>query len=141
MIFVLYIIFLFFCVFFFFNDPATTEIYTYRHPLSLHDALPFAPDHSRRRRSRRCWRALWQTDPWARHGSSTSHPGEAPTFGSSPRPRPSCTVTRRFGSSTVSSSRPMRPPSSRWSRGRSEEHTSELQSLMRISYAVFCLKK
>src|SRR3546814_5205703 len=25
--------------------------------------------------------------------------------------------------------------------GRSEEHTSELQSLMRISYAVFCLKK
>src|SRR3546814_9208544 len=38
----------------------------------------------------------------------------------------------------------LRPPPSyprttmRW---RSEEHTSELQSLMRISYAVFCLKK
>src|SRR3546814_1864353 len=32
--------------------------------------------------------------------------------------------------------------SSRFSRSsRSEEHTSELQSLMRISYAVFCLKK
>src|SRR3546814_3851409 len=30
----------------------------------------------------------------------------------------------------------IRPP-----RRRSEEHTSELQSLMRISYAVFCLKK
>src|SRR3546814_6265522 len=30
--------------------------------------------------------------------------------------------------------RPSNPP-------RSEEHTSELQSLMRISYAVFCLKK
>src|SRR3546814_3102120 len=30
-----------------------------------------------------------------------------------------------------------RPPEAR----RSEEHTSELQSLMRISYAVFCLKK
>src|SRR3546814_3369595 len=30
------------------------------------------------------------------------------------------------------------PPRTRW---RSEEHTSELQSLMRISYAVFCLKK
>src|SRR3546814_2343686 len=31
----------------------------------------------------------------------------------------------------------------RWNRiaDRSEEHTSELQSLMRISYAVFCLKK
>src|SRR3546814_9511295 len=41
------------------------------------------------------------------------------------------------------------PPSARTSRtpgprdrpDRSEEHTSELQSLMRISYAVFCLKK
>src|SRR3546814_7985997 len=32
--------------------------------------------------------------------------------------------------------RPDKPPSD-----RSEEHTSELQSLMRISYAVFCLKK
>src|SRR3546814_15743474 len=28
------------CVSCFFNDTATTEIYTYRHPLSLHDALP-----------------------------------------------------------------------------------------------------
>src|SRR3546814_8191184 len=28
-----------------------------------------------------------------------------------------------------------------YAQGRSEEHTSELQSLMRISYAVFCLKK
>src|SRR3546814_1921654 len=28
-----------------------------------------------------------------------------------------------------------------WNAARSEEHTSELQSLMRISYAVFCLKK
>src|SRR3546814_6069088 len=28
-----------------------------------------------------------------------------------------------------------------WGECRSEEHTSELQSLMRISYAVFCLKK
>src|SRR3546814_3563027 len=28
-----------------------------------------------------------------------------------------------------------------FSNARSEEHTSELQSLMRISYAVFCLKK
>src|SRR3546814_9831729 len=29
----------------------------------------------------------------------------------------------------------------RWQAWRSEEHTSELQSLMRISYAVFCLNK
>src|SRR3546814_5842819 len=33
------------------------------------------------------------------------------------------------------------PILSQWWSVRSEEHTSELQSLMRISYAVFCLKK
>src|SRR3546814_3449243 len=33
------------------------------------------------------------------------------------------------------------PQPRRLAPGRSEEHTSELQSLMRISYAVFCLKK
>src|SRR3546814_5989118 len=37
-------------------------------------------------------------------------------------------------------SRPRQPARCRCHR-RSEEHTSELQSLMRISYAVFCLKK
>src|SRR3546814_1976137 len=36
---------------------------------------------------------------------------------------------------------PLQPRISRETRFRSEEHTSELQSLMRISYAVFCLKK
>src|SRR3546814_9183482 len=39
---------------------------------------------------------------------------------------------------------PRRPPPAAlcaYRRPRSEEHTSELQSLMRISYAVFCLKK
>src|SRR3546814_9308671 len=35
----------------------------------------------------------------------------------------------------------MRARLERGGRQRSEEHTSELQSLMRISYAVFCLKK
>src|SRR3546814_7912863 len=35
----------------------------------------------------------------------------------------------------------LRAPGVRGRAGRSEEHTSELQSLMRISYAVFCLKK
>src|SRR3546814_2695083 len=45
------------------------------------------------------------------------------------RPSHSAVTSERFqGSGSV------RP-------GRSEEHTSELQSLMRISYAVFCLKK
>src|SRR3546814_8905949 len=35
----------------------------------------------------------------------------------------------------------LRPDSPKSTSSRSEEHTSELQSLMRISYAVFCLKK
>src|SRR3546814_7931002 len=37
--------------------------------------------------------------------------------------------------------RPLPPAFPQRRVGRSEEHTSELQSLMRISYAVFCLKK
>src|SRR3546814_6230747 len=36
---------------------------------------------------------------------------------------------------------PVRAPLARLHQPRSEEHTSELQSLLRISYAVFCLKK
>src|SRR3546814_7706613 len=35
----------------------------------------------------------------------------------------------------------LRPGTILGEKARSEEHTSELQSLMRISYAVFCLKK
>src|SRR3546814_10514768 len=45
---------------------------------------------------------------------------------------------RKCGSRRHSLGRPSLPPRSPY---RSEEHTSELQSLMRISYAVFCLKK
>src|SRR3546814_5068521 len=41
---------------------------------------------------------------------------------------------------SVSAEGPM-PKALSTRRTRSEEHTSELQSLMRISYAVFCLKK
>src|SRR3546814_1896706 len=37
--------------------------------------------------------------------------------------------------------RAAQPQPTLWESLRSEEHTSELQSLMRISYAVFCLKK
>src|SRR3546814_1761302 len=44
------------------------------------------------------------------------------------------TRSRRCSRARISASRPGRTV-------RSEEHTSELQSLMRISYAVFCLKK
>src|SRR3546814_3922228 len=47
--------------------------------------------------------------------------------------------SRRQDGSRRTSHRQRWPGRSHWS--RSEEHTSELQSLMRISYAVFCLKK
>src|SRR3546814_16372691 len=93
---------------FFFNDTSTTEIYTYLHTLSLHDALPILSRAKRRR-----WRGAWGMN----------------------RAWPSCPIRpsaiHRVAGSTAFAARSR----------RSEEHTSELQSLMRISYAVFCLKK
>src|SRR3546814_5849979 len=78
------------------------------------------------------------TPPGGRPSSrSISIPASPPTPASPPpRRAPVLTTTP----SSAASSRPPRdaagkPPD------RSEEHTSELQSLMRISYAVFCLKK
>src|SRR3546814_8630185 len=47
------------------------------------------------------------------------------------KPPPRASGDRRTGARAAAAHRP----------ARSEEHTSELQSLMRISYAVFCLKK
>src|SRR3546814_7066143 len=88
-----------FCV----NDTATTEINTYRHTLSLHDALPI-------------WRGL-PALPAAAPGRCRSAGWHASSSRRS-RSRRRCRL----------------PP-------RSEEHTSELQSLMRILYAIFCLKK
>src|SRR3546814_9725938 len=57
------------------------------------------------------------------------------------RPGPSLQLPAPFVSSA--SAKPSSAPrtSSKRRSTRSEEHTSELQSLMRISYAVFCLKK
>ena len=83
------------CVFFFFNDTATTEIYT----LSLHDALPIYDDIE----------DLIDQVPIG--------DGEGPG---------NLDSASRFGFEFE---------------GRSEEHTSELQSPVPISYAVFCLKK
>src|SRR3546814_6593825 len=47
----------------------------------------------------------------------------------------------RAGRRVRTLSRPLGDGRGRQALSRSEEHTSELQSLMRISYAVFCLKK
>src|SRR3546814_16221922 len=82
---------------FFFNDSATTEIYTYGHTRSLHDALPI------------CDGLFLVVQP----GGTKSWMVRVQKHGN----------RRDFGLD------------------RSEEHTSELQSLMRTSYAVFCLKK
>src|SRR3546814_4385995 len=47
----------------------------------------------------------------------------------------------RFGGAFIGQENACRAAFDDRRRDRSEEHTSELQSLMRISYAVFCLKK
>src|SRR3546814_21164389 len=59
-------------------------------------------------------------------------------------PRPRATWSWHIRATTRQTARPYAwrgPRRSRRAQPRSEEHTSELQSLMRISYAVFCLKK
>src|SRR3546814_9912409 len=68
--------------------------------------------------------------PGARRGPMAAPPARGPW--------PAQTAPR-----SRSPTSPMRSASrlAKASRRRSEEHTSELQSLMRISYAVFCLKK
>src|SRR3546814_7272642 len=57
--------------------------------------------------------------------------------------RCSAGASSKVGTGTISPGMSQRelPPICRSCARRSEEHTSELQSLMRISYAVFCLKK
>src|SRR3546814_4641559 len=58
-----------------------------------------------------------------------ARPGEVPVFMAFDNEQPSMTVTTAPRADSPATDM------------RSEEHTSELQSLMRISYAVFCLKK
>ena len=106
------------CVFFFFNDTATTEIYT----LSLHDALPICVDHGARtlERPRNIFGigriACAQAEPIA-----WGHLVCAAGKGAHGMAAGQCFVHSAGA--------------------RSEEHTSELQSPVPISYAVFCLKK
>src|SRR3546814_4375909 len=69
------------------------------------------------------------TGGWDRRSSArASRPAAAPRRNRESSSAPSCPFLFRRTSPA--------PP-----RFRSDEHTSELQSLMRISYAVFCLKK
>src|SRR3546814_7897966 len=73
-----------------------------------------------------CLRQRAERSPTGTTGRRASPPSTA-------RGRAPATNTCRPGTATTSM--PAAPTT------RSEEHTSELQSLMRISYAVFCLKK
>src|SRR3546814_6100569 len=98
--------------FFFFNDTAPTGIYTYSHTLSLHDALPIY--------SHEAYVGIARCD----------------------EPQAASWIVLSTQRMTLPVSCAMRPYSVAVLRQiRSEEHTSELQSLMRISYAVFCLKQ
>src|SRR3546814_2148299 len=74
--------------------------------------------------------------PVAPHLSTVTWPFSTLTPASS-RPSPSTLPVMPIASRTFSTWIDSALPSA----VRSEEHTSELQSLMRISYAVFCLKK
>src|SRR3546814_8142332 len=104
------------CALFFFNDTSTTGIYTYVHTLSLHDALPIS--HLRRGEMK-----------------TASHMDLAQVLA-----EPWQSKALFCWNINIAASNPDQAALHEALR-RSEEHTSELQSLMRISYAVFCLKK
>src|SRR3546814_3852411 len=74
-------------------------------------------------------------DARRRHGRDAGHAAAQER----PHPRPHARRPVGAGGGARHDGEPPRRPDGRLR--RSEEHTSELQSLMRISYAVFCLKK
>src|SRR3546814_20669518 len=114
---------------FFFYDTTSTVIHTYLLILSLHDALPI------------CGHAFCRpcVPVQAQRLQRQDHPCCLQSAGCRELPR------RPPGQRAVSLRRDERRVerglSQGWRELRSEEHTSELQSLMRISYAVFGLKK
>src|SRR3546814_6934237 len=74
-----------------------------------------------------------------------SSDGGTGTPGSTEKHNPCAWPAPWYGSwpstTTFTASNGVAPKAAKICRARSEEHTSELQSLMRTSYAVFCLKK
>src|SRR3546814_6756351 len=133
-------------IFFFFNDTATTEIYTYLHTLSLHDALPILECElgghfllrPQIRRGARNSMIIDNLDIFGIAAAKTKD--QPPRAVDCHRPLSLSVAGQRMqphrlkGRNIVQRLRRMQQL-------RSEEHTSELQSLMRSSYAVFCLKK
>src|SRR3546814_7375151 len=112
----------FFCISFFY-DPATTDNYTYLPPLPYTTLFRSQPQL----RSRSCNLSSTQNSQPANVAAQPKE--EKSTARSSPFTCCASICLTSLG------------PTHRRAEVRSEEHTSELQSLMRISYAVFCLKK
>src|SRR3546814_11520493 len=115
------------------NDTATTEIYTYGHTLSRHDALPS------------CSTAVPTLRVTVNPTRTSGSPASAGALAAC-RTKPGVTHLRRAPATFRNWGRVLSRPTvgimtARRKGARSEEHTSELQSLMHISYAVFCLKK
>src|SRR3546814_20844869 len=108
------------------NETATTEIYTYGPTLAHHDALPICRTGAAGADRAGAWRRRC-----ARRGRDDA---ELSAVGLCPRG-----VRRAVDVAVADALAPRRGGAA--DDRRSEEHTSELQSLMRISYAVFCLKK
>src|SRR3546814_11450927 len=114
------------------NDQPPTEIYTYGHLLSLHDGLPVS-----------CRRSSCTTPPATPCCATTaSRSANSITWARSERNARSRQHVDGQPLAGLDQAVIVRPQGiAAMVLGRSEEHTSELQSLMRISYAVFCLKK
>src|SRR3546814_11699004 len=139
--------------FFVFSGSATTEIYTYDHTLALHAALPIC---SATRTDRPCWsggsRELFSWSALFRkargfrrscNGSDFDGPAALRPPGSALAGVPAVRqreVDRRAHRRDLRRVALLGRGAGAVGIDRSEEHTSELQSLMRISYAVFCLK-
>src|SRR3546814_3100807 len=142
--------------YFFFNDTATTEIYTYLHTLSRHDALPiYGPQHApshpwqqrqlphRSRQPRRTCdnpASACRQNPTNLRQPVVGQPTEARRFGMDDNPssdgRPNPTNLRQ---PVVQLTTETHEPAT--TRRRSEAHTYELQSLISISNAVSSLNK
>src|SRR3546814_1705260 len=120
------------CVFFFFfNDTATTEIYTYGHTRSLHDALPIS-EQGTGIGLVVCKRLI----EWMGGAIGVeSTPGTGSVFWVDLLR--TAQVQPGVGSAQAE---PAMAVASHVQGSRSAENTSEFQSLMRISYVVFCMK-
>src|SRR3546814_5932626 len=111
----------FFCV----KYTATHEIYPYCNTLSLRDALPISAANFIYPRSLGAETEAAITKACMDGGTTFHGLGIMPGFFAESLPLLMSKLARRVDCVIA----------------RSEEHTSELQSLMRISYAVFCLQK